>query len=122
LFGPDDPVSRYLFDKRHFSPQNKRVKQGAFLPDSNLETSVFFIKELVEEAVWDLGENYAAQGRTLRGRAQIPVQAVEKAKLALLLAEPPPRHGVIVKWPQDKDLQKALALELAENAELRLRI
>ena len=117
----DDPISRYLFDTRHYSRENKRVKQGAFLPDGNLETSVYFTKNLAEDAIWVHGETYAANGRTLRGRAEISVDGVQKTKLTVKAEDPPPLHGVIVGWPTEKDQQKALALELAQSSELRLR-
>ena len=120
--GPNDPVSRYLIDKRHYSSVNKRVKPGAFLPEPNGETSVYLIKNLSEVEIWEHGAKYVeAKGRTVRGRAELNAGVIEEATLRLLADDPPPRHAKIVGWPPEKDEQKAVALELAQSSVLKLR-
>ena len=87
-----------------------------------LETSVFLISNLSESQVWRIGEIHVAKKtRTIHGRADLPASAVEKAMLTLVLNNIPPRHANILGWPREKDSQKELALELAENSELKLR-
>src|SRR5688572_29198123 len=98
-----DPICRYIFDKRHYSAENKRVKPGALLPDRNNETSIFFIRGLMDPEVWTHGVTHAANGRTLRARAEFGHHFVGKNKLVASRAEPPPLHGVITGWPADKD-------------------
>jgi hypothetical protein len=82
---------------------------------------VYLIKDLSEEEIWTHGETYAANGRTLRARATTKKGALDRVKLTLQIVTPPPLHANIVGWPAGKDEQKALALELAQSAELTLR-
>ena len=120
--GRNDPLARYLIDKRHFSPLNQRVKPGAFLPEPTGETSVYLIKYLSEEEIWTLGTTYIEiTGRRIRARAELLARAVEHAKLRILPDDPPPRHAKIVGWSSEKDEQKACALELAQSSVLKLR-
>ena len=117
-----DPISRFLVDKRHFSSENRRVKPNAFLPDAILQTSVFLIRDLSEKDIWSLGDKALAEGsRVPRGRAHFIVSDVAATNLRLLVDSPPPRHAILVGWPNDKSARMALAQELANRSQLILR-
>ncbi len=66
-------ICRYLFQRSHFVPTKRRVKYGAFLPDSNGQTSVFIISGLTEGQIWDIGQNVVARlsQRSLKARADL---------------------------------------------------
>jgi len=118
---PADPLARYILSRNHFSRQNSRVKSAAFMPQ-NLRLSVFQIKGLDENSIWEIGEVYVAKPskRTLHGRGDIIVSAVHQIGLGLSPDNEPPRHADIVGWPEGKSEQKLLAEELAADATLRL--
>lgn len=120
---PEEKLTRYLFSKNHYSPQNNRVKYGAFLPNSNGKTSVFRISKLSEKKIWNIGETQVASsiGKSIKGRGDILARYVFLSKLEILPDNNPPRHANIVGWPDEKAEQKIIALELAENANLYLR-
>ena len=119
---PGDLVARFIIDKRHYSPENKRVKPGAFFPEPTGETSVCIVETLSEEEIWAWGAQYVETNiRRIRARAELTAKVVSDARLTLLPDAPPPRHGKIVGWPREKDEQKAYALELAQGSVLKLR-
>lgn len=116
--------ARFLTSRSHFSARNKRVKPGAFLPSPrDNATSVFRLKGLAEMDIWPMGLRIVEglPGRSLHGRADIRVESVEGVGLRLVLDNTPVRHGSITAWPENKDKQLLMALELAAAAILRER-
>lgn len=121
LNDPSEPLARYLTSSNHFSRIKNRVKPGAFLPPSNLRFSVFRIRNFSESKIWQVGIRYVTKSRkTLHGRAELGVQAVESVDLDVVRTCYPPRHAEILGWPIEKDHQKSIALDLAELSTLKL--
>ena len=119
---PTDPLARYLLQKTHYSALNSRVKPGAFLPNRERQTSVFLIRGLSEQEIWQIGEEHVSGplDKRLRARADVIVSTVEEQGLRVDLDNIPPRHANIIGWPEEKSAQKLIALELASRASLVL--
>ncbi len=119
-----EPLARFIFSRRHFLPAQKVVKAPAFIPGSDLQTSVFRIHELGEHQIRDIGEDVGRTQippRSPRARGEIKVQSVINVGLGVLPDEPPPRHAEIVGWPRDdKPQQLEIAKLLAAAAQLVL--
>jgi len=120
---PTDPLTRYILSKSHFSAEKGRVKPPAFMPWPSFKLSVFQIRDLAENRIWEMGESSVAKptNRTLYGRGDITLSAVHKNGLRVDPDNNPTRHADIVGWPEEKSEQKLLAMELAEDASLRLK-
>lgn len=115
-------MSRFIFWKSQFS--NGRPKASAFIPPPNLKTSAFWIDGLEDRAIWDLGDNEAGRGRGKRPRGRADLKSNDVAEVGLACVSDPsphPRHLNICGWPNEKDEQKAVALELCSRATLHTR-
>src|SRR5438552_1777800 len=99
----DAPLARYIFSKRHFNPKKNEVAKGAFMPPPDLELSVFYIGDLSESHVWQLGTNIPKEAdskeRTLHARADILTKVVRAKKLTVTLDNDPLRHTTVSGWP-----------------------
>ena len=121
---PNEPLARYLFSRNHYSSVNERVKHQAFMPKyDNPEVSVFRIDGLTDVKIWQIGENIAQESRrpSLKGRADIMTLVVQKCNLIVNSNNNPPRHANITEWPDDKSKRLQIAMELAEQATLKLK-
>jgi len=120
----DEVLSRYILDKTHIRYSNRTVKYSAFLPAPDGTTSVFRVSGLTEEQVWEVGDREVALKRQkpLVGRADITAAHVLKAGLELDADNNPPLHANINGWPVERSGQKLIALKLAEDAQLYLKI
>lgn len=117
----DEHVARYIFDSKHFSRENRRVKHRALEPaPEDHKTSVYRITGLSPAEIWTLGEVHVAtpRGKKLLARADLSQRAIESVGLALEIDNIPPRQGNITGWPVEKDEWRSLALELAALATL----
>lgn len=116
-------ISRFIRSSKQFSISNNRVKPSAFLPMYNqnslrYETSVFFIDDLCEEQVWSLG--YLHIGDTIvKARADVEKNKMKPYKISVDFDNVPKRHANIVNWPEGKDEQKLIALQIAQIASLK---
>jgi len=119
-------LSRYIYQSGHFSKANRRVKQGAFLPDaSKLKISAVWIDDLPDLEIWDIGDLLGSKrpspAKTL-ARADFDAATLPEAKLT---SEPDPvphpRHVNLCGWPKEKDAQKAIALILCSRSTLQIR-
>ena len=120
----EEPLSRFLCSKSHFSIEKMLVKPGAFLPEPNsLETSVFRTSGLLSSEIWALGDRHVAKptGRTLRARAEVFAKSVYGIALKIHPDNNPERHATIVGWPIEKNEQLMLAIELAAESTLEPR-
>lgn len=54
-----EALARFIFSNRHFSPQQNRVKAGAFLPNRLGEVSVFRVHGLEAFDIWAIGTTVA---------------------------------------------------------------
>jgi hypothetical protein len=119
----DEELARYLTSRGQYSSNG--VKQAAFIPNRNGETSVFRHGAQPREALWRIADDYVIVDQTLHGAAIVRARYIRAAQLEVEASEPPPRHADIVGWPQagaDPELVKArrkeLALLIAQRASL----
>jgi len=117
-------LSRFVGNRR-FSIQKLVVKPGAFLPPPDLKTSAFIIDGLAEHQIWWIADNVVAKESergTMPARGDILATAVLEARLTIEPdTEVHPRHVNICGWPEEKEQQKAIDLELCAAAILHLR-
>jgi len=116
-----EQIARYIFTKKHFSVDRGIVRPAAYMPAPNREASVFRISNLAEKEIWDIGHKYVAwpSGRTLRARGDTSAVMISKTELKIVPETTPhPLHANIVNWPSEKDEQKMLAVEIANEATL----
>jgi hypothetical protein len=126
---PLEPLSRFIFNRRHFNPQKMVASHGAFLPPDRLRglpvpainrtLSVCRIIGLREDDVWREGERVGAnRTESLKARADIQASAVFETGLSVDAGNMRRRHADIVGWEESLILLKATAL--AHRAALRL--
>ncbi len=122
-----EDLARFLTSRNQFNAQ--MAKPAAFLPSAiDRETSVFRHGSEPRDALWAIGTDYAAGGRSIHGAAIVKAGDIRAASLEAIADEPPPRHAAIRGWPRvedDPELQKAQQKEraavLASSATLLLR-
>ena len=121
----NETLSRYILNSNQLSRLKNIAKPSAFMPTPNLQLSVFRIKGLEQNAIWEIGEKEVASKikpiKTLYGMAKILSLSVKSAGLIIDPDDTPPRHANIIGWPQKKDKQKMIAIELASKASLILK-
>ncbi len=119
---PEERLSRYLFSRNNYSASKHTVHYSAFLPPPDRYLSVFRTSDLVEEEIWDIGDNIGRRrDKSLLGRGDIKAVAVHEAGLSIDPNDIPPRHANITGWPDDESAIKLAAVELAQRAELILK-
>lgn len=118
--GQQERISRFVVYERWFNAQGLYIKAAAFLPDRYRVTSIFRTTNVSEKDIWQIGATVAAtrQGGALHARGDLPASDVRSTNVDVAAAEPPARHGVITGWPQEKDGQKSIAVQLAAAARL----
>lgn len=122
----EKPLARFLNSSRLFNAHGL-IKQSAFLP-RNGETSVFRQGLDPEEELWAIGEQIVQKDRRVHGVAMLQAADIRMTTLEVEAHEPPPRHANIIAWPEGDDalmtksLQKNLAIQLAQSAELRRKL
>lgn len=120
----DEELARFLTSSRLFNAT--MVKPAAFLPNPACgETSVFRHGEQPRDRLWQIGDTYLGEGRSLHGAAIITAHAVRSEELEVESKEPPSRHANIIGWPSSHDdpewtkaQQKEKAVLLASKATL----
>lgn len=112
-----ETLSRFVVYNRWIRADNT-VRHIAFTPNKNGETSVFRISGIFDNEVWNIGEREVGikQNKPILGRADITASIILSNHLEIIPSEPPERHADITGWPEEKDKQKDIALELAEKA------
>ncbi len=115
LVADEEDLARFLTSSSQFNA--KMVKPSAFLPNpKDRETSMFRHGSEPRETLWAIGEENAANERTLHGAAICKARHVRAVPLEVEAGEPPPRHAAIRGWPwneNDPELQKAKQKEMA---------
>ena len=123
---PKEYLTRYIIDKNYYRISDKTVRHNAFmLPANSRALSVFRISDFHLNSIWDLGERYVATPRNkpLLGRADVIASQVFNKGLGITPEDDPhPRHANIVDWPDEREKQKMIAVELASEAQLQLKI
>lgn len=123
IVAPSEIIARFLLYRNCYAPETKRVKYPAFLPASDMNTSVFRVSTLSENEIWKIGKDDVAEkrGKQLHGRADIIAEYILTEGLAV---KPDitshPLHANIVNWPPEKQKQILFAKKLAEKTKLCL--
>jgi hypothetical protein len=120
---PKERITRFILSRTHFSKQNARAKVAAFLPPPNLQMSVYRTETVDEAAIWEIGGKYVAkpQDRTIRARGDLLAGVILQVGLKVVPDTKPHKlHANIVGWPNAKDEQRMIAVELANAATLRV--
>ena len=66
---PQEPLARFLFNRKHYAREKGRVKPRAFQPArEDYKTSVFRIIDLAEDEVWGTNTPPAIEGKPKQGR------------------------------------------------------
>lgn len=112
LEDPSARLCRYILESSRIS--GGVANHRAFLPPPDLELSTFNIDGLDSGQIWAIGDNVRAEQakERLYGRADLSAKAVYDASLRPVRDNHPPRHVVILGWP-DKAEHKSKAQLLA---------
>lgn len=119
----DEQVTRYIFSRSHFRTSDNTVKYSAYLPAPNGETSVYRTSSISGDEVWDIGWEHVAKprDRTLRARGDTVASVIVKTGLEIVPETTlHPLHANIIGWPPERDLQKMLAVEIANETALAI--
>ncbi len=109
-------LARFVFHSRYIR-SNGTVKQEAFIP-KNRKLSIIRHIGLNESELWEIGKDMVSiRPETLYGRADFFAREVRKNSLQIEPTASPINHANITGWPHEKEEQKAIALELAENSQ-----
>lgn len=120
-----DGVSRFIFDRKHFAPENHRVKPRALEPGhADNMTSVYRTGGLQEGDIWQLSIAYVEpdRGKPTLARADLRVSAITRLNLRVIADNTPPRHANIADWPTDRSEAMLRAIQLAATAILVVRL
>lgn len=118
-----ESVARFITQKTYYRSSNRTVRHNAFMPNRDRETSVYRIIDLDDVEIFAIGRHFVADEmkKPLIGRADIVVSKILERDLRVEpYPNPHPRHANIVDWPEDESKHKLIALELADEAELKL--
>ena len=131
VLSQDEGISRYITEKSKLRPGLGRPRYNAFMPPQNRRLSVCRSQDLSEVEVWGIGDEFVGtQQKPVIARADISVTDITRdfsAAPSPIAAEPLrvepdfqpyPRHANVVNWPDDETIQRAIAVELANIANL----
>ena len=123
IVGPDSRLARFADEQR---VKGGKVHWRVFLPSKKgqeLESSVFDISGLDEEAVWHLADVHVAdvKGVPVVGASELTAREATIPPLFVAVAEPPERHMAIRGWT-DWDMALAFAKKLGAAASSHLRV
>lgn len=124
---PDERITRFVYDKSAWSKQPiPKPKPKVFFPEmykGQWETSVCRISAAPEQRIWEIAHR-ARSPRPALARADLIASSVKEAGLCTAsapdLEKDYPEHAVIVGWPDEKEKQMALAIQLVTSANLVL--
>lgn len=111
-------LARFVLNRRHVRADGT-VKREAFVPFKWVELSVTRHLDWTQEQIWEAGDRVARQTeKTLQGRADAQVSTYAGQGLPVIAAPEPdnPNHANVIDWPQDKQAQMEIALEIAREA------
>lgn len=86
---------------------------------------MFWIDQLQEANIWKIGDvvGSKSRGKPAVARADVSSHSVSEIKLTIEAdSEPHPRHVNVGGWPDGKDEQKAVALDLCAKSRLSIRV
>jgi len=119
LVDGSETVSRFVFERDKINGQG--IKFRAFFDPKGSGLSVSRTSGLLEREIWQLGDD-VGRGPAVGCGDLIVSQIAAEIGLRTIVAEPPPRHALIVGWPMDdRDRHRSVAQQLAALARPRLR-
>lgn len=113
----DERLTRYIL-RKEFIRRDGTLKPDPFIPFRHTELSVTRLSGLTDARIWEIGESVAKrQTKTLHGRGDAHTVVYTKEKLYVYPApvEENPNHANVTGWPAEKDMQKAIALEIVKS-------
>lgn len=122
---PDERVARFIYQKSDWSNQaTPKPKPKVFLPMKEAgqwETSVCRVHVVPEQRIWKIANRVRSPLPAL-ARADLTTNSIAVAGLCTDPAPDHdadyPEHAVIVGWPDEKEKQMALSIQLASSADL----
>lgn len=123
----DERVARFIYHKGDWSKQPiPKPKTKVFMPEKyegQWETSVCGLAATSEQRIWEIANQTRSPLKAL-ARADLIVSAIEEVGLRTVsapdLKKNYPEHAVIVGWPDEKEKQMALSIQLISSASLVL--
>lgn len=112
-----ETLSRFLLHRNHIRA-DLTIRPDPFVPHPYPRQSVTKRNGLTETELWNRGRQIAQlAGKNLYGRADIsPSRVPQSLSMEATPTPENPQHVDIIGWPQDKPLQKLLAIEIAKIA------
>ncbi len=88
------------------------------MPTRKRQISVYRTDNLVEGEIWNLGDDFVGTAaKPIIARADLSASQITMHQLAIQpVPDPEPRHANIIGWPEDEELQRVIAIELANIA------
>lgn len=122
-------LSRFIFDKKHFSSDKMEAKPNAFVPQPKYprELSVYEVSGLDNEEVWNLSRQ-VRNDKLVKAKSCFQYEIFrEKADSLLKQLEiinngtPHPRHCNITNFPTEKEDRLHVALQIIEISKFELK-
>lgn len=122
--GDGERISRFLTDRKQYSPTKNVVRHTAFMPPKTLRHSVYWTTDVSDGEIWAIGDQFVAPHRgAILGRADVNslvIYYVVGLKIDLD-GQPHPKHANIIGWDADEKKIRHQAEKLADKATLILR-
>ena len=127
-----EELSRFLFQKNHFSASKGRIKHHGLMPMLNeelnrWETSVFRTSflDVDKTELWKIADKYAGlEKRKTLARGFFSGKMVREKNPLDAVPEPSkhPLHAALINWPNERDSQILLAKELVLENKMELEV
>jgi len=111
-------LTRFVYERSKIRPDGS-LKERAFRPDKDNETSVFVFGSMSRDQILSHEEKYGRPERMPRAYGSTTTKFVASINLRTFHAEPPPKHAAIRDWPEESELRLQLAQLLAGDASKR---
>jgi hypothetical protein len=114
-------ISRYINEKKKTRPSTGQARYNAFMPPAtDFRISVYRTQELEENAVWGIADEFVGTPqKPIIARADLSAIQITQRHLQIENApHPHPRHANVTGWPEEEELQRVIAIELANIAAL----
>ena len=120
--GAGELVTRYITDPGHIRNFDNSVRHNVFTPPKKTgRLSVYWISDLQEAAIWDIGRIHVAPAcGPIIARADLNSLIAHEVELSIeVTGTPHPRHADIVGWDMGSTRTRLQAVKLANSAILR---
>jgi hypothetical protein len=89
-------------------------------PATDRRISVYRTQDLIENEVWAIGDEFVGTPqKPIIARADLSAIQITRQQLQTEPSpHPHPRHANVTGWPEDEELQRVIAIELANIAAL----